>query len=132
MAYQGKKSSLFDLLEDLDYDECLAKAQAIAGVSGSRPSGKQQAFVFIKPHAVTETTKVLAKDHFKKNGILVYKEGTLTGPVIERDKVAHPCSSRVCARPWTWTCPHPLSIPTQPPRYAPSTPRAPCPSVQPH
>ena len=34
VPFEGKKASLFDLLEDLDYDECLAKAQAIAGVSG--------------------------------------------------------------------------------------------------
>ena len=52
VAYEGKKASLFDLLEDLDYDDCLAKAQAIAGVSGQRPGGKMQAYVFIKPHAV--------------------------------------------------------------------------------
>ena len=52
VLFDGKKASLFDLLEDLDYDDCLAKAQAIAGVSGKRPSGKMQAFVFIKPHAV--------------------------------------------------------------------------------
>ena len=52
VTYDGKKASLFDLLEDLDYDECLAKAQAIAGVTGKRPAGKMQAFVFLKPHAV--------------------------------------------------------------------------------
>ena len=52
MPFEGKKASLFDLLEDLDYDECLTKAQAIAGVSGKRPAGKMQAYVFIKPHAV--------------------------------------------------------------------------------
>ena len=52
VPFEGKKASLFDLLEDLDYDECLTKAQAIAGVSGKRPAGKMQAYVFIKPHAV--------------------------------------------------------------------------------
>ena len=53
VTYEGKKASLFDLLEDLNYDECLAKSQAIAGVSAKRPSGKMQAFVFLKPHAVS-------------------------------------------------------------------------------
>ena len=52
VEFDGKKASLFDLLEDLDYDDCLAKSQSIAGVSGSRPSGKMQAYVFLKPHAV--------------------------------------------------------------------------------
>ena len=49
VAYEGKSASLFDLLEDLDYDACLAKAQAIAGVkegSKKRPAGKQHALVF--------------------------------------------------------------------------------------
>jgi len=87
VMFNGKKSSLFDLLEDLDNDECLAKAQTIAGVSGSRPSGKMQAFVFIKPHAVTPAVKALAKDHFSAAGISVYKEGSLTGPQIEKDKL---------------------------------------------
>ena len=50
--HEGKKASLFDLLEDLDYDECLSRAQAIAGANGKRPSGKMQAYVFLKPHAV--------------------------------------------------------------------------------
>lgn len=50
--FDGKKASLFDLLEDLDYDDCLGKSQSIAGVSGERPSGKMQAYVFLKPHAV--------------------------------------------------------------------------------
>ena len=52
VMFEDKKASLFDLLEDLDYDECLSKAQAIAGVQGKRPAGKMQAYVFIKPHAV--------------------------------------------------------------------------------
>jgi len=87
VMYDGKKASLFDLLEDLDYDDCLAKAQAIAGVKGSRPSGKMQAFVFVKPHAVTDKAKALAKSSFVKAGITVYKEGKLTGDVIEKDKL---------------------------------------------
>ena len=29
----GKKGSLFDQLEDLDFDECLAKVKAIAAVN---------------------------------------------------------------------------------------------------
>jgi len=87
VPFEGKKASLFDLLEDLDYDACLAKAQAIAGVKGKRPTGKMQAFVFIKPHAVTEPAKKLAKESFAKAGITVYKEGELSGTVIEQNKL---------------------------------------------
>merc|ERR1712087_189192 len=81
--------SLFDLLEDLDYNECIAKAQEIAGVSGSflleTADGKQQAFVFIKPHAVTEEVKALAKAKMAAAGITVTKEGSLDGPIIAKD-----------------------------------------------
>ena len=40
MAFEGKKQSLFDALEDSGYAECLAKAQAIAGVSGAILEGR--------------------------------------------------------------------------------------------
>lgn len=87
VKYEDKKASLFDLLEDLDYDDCLAKAQAIAGVSGKRPSGKQQAYVFIKPHAVTDATKKMVATKFAEAGITVTKEGSLDGATIEKDKL---------------------------------------------
>ncbi|KAL1528534.1 hypothetical protein AB1Y20_009877 [Prymnesium parvum] len=87
VSFEGKKSSLFDLLEDLDYDECLAKAQAIAGVSGKRPAGKMQAFVFLKPHAVTEAAKKLVSSHFAEVGISVYAEGALQSKTIEEEKL---------------------------------------------
>jgi len=87
VAFEGKKASLFDLLEDLDYDECLAKAQAIAGVSGKRPAGKQQAFVFVKPHAVTPATKALTKNKLAASGISIYKEGSISGTEIEQKKL---------------------------------------------
>jgi nucleoside diphosphate kinase len=85
--FEGKKASLFDLLEDLDYDPCLAKAQAIAGVSSKRPAGKMQAFVFLKPHAVTEAAKALVSSEFAKAGMTIYKEGALEAKVIEQDKL---------------------------------------------
>jgi hypothetical protein len=85
VSFEGKKASLFDLLEDLDNDACLEKAQKIAGVSGPRPKVKMHAFVFIKPHAVSDQVKALAKSSLAAAGINVYKEGSLTGPVIEKD-----------------------------------------------
>jgi len=87
VMYEGKKASLFDLLEDLDYDECLAKAQAIAGVSGKRPAGKMQAFVFLKPHAVTPAAKELVASRFGASGVSVYSEGTLDAKRIEAEKL---------------------------------------------
>jgi nucleoside diphosphate kinase len=87
VPFEGKKASLFDLLEDLDYDECLSKAQAIAGVSGKRPSGKMQAYVFIKPHAVTDQTKKMVASRFAEVGVTVYKQGSLDAAIIEKDKL---------------------------------------------
>ena len=90
VAYEGKSASLFDLLEDLDYDACLAKAQAIAGVkegSKKRPAGKQHAFVFIKPHAVTEATKKLAAAKFKQSGMTVSAEKRIGADAIEKKKL---------------------------------------------
>jgi len=87
VMFEGKKASLFDLLEDLDYEPCLAKAQAIAGVTGSKPDGKMQAFVFLKPHAVTEPAKKLVSAKFAASGITIYKEGSLDAKVIEQDKL---------------------------------------------
>ena len=65
--YEGKKQSLFDILEDTDYDECLARSQAVANVPRGtpRPAGKMQAFVFIKPHAVTDHTKAMVTSKFR-------------------------------------------------------------------
>ena len=45
MLYEDKKQSLFDVLEDTDYDECLARSQAIAGAKASgqdAPSGMRR------------------------------------------------------------------------------------------
>ena len=83
VQFEGKKASLFDCLEDLDYDACLERAQTIAGVSGSRPAGKMQAFVFLKPHAVTAPVKALVEAGLKKAGISVVGSGTIPGSEID-------------------------------------------------
>jgi len=87
VAFEGKKQSLFDALEDSGYAECLAKAQAIAGVSGAIPEGKMQAFVFIKPHAVTGATQTLVARSLAEAGVKIYAEGELDAAAIERDRL---------------------------------------------
>jgi len=85
---EGKKGSLFDALEDMNASDCLAKASALAGASGTlTPYGKNQAFVFVKPHAVTEKAVALVKEGFAAKGITVVEEGVLTGPVIDEKKL---------------------------------------------
>eukprot|EP00931_Biecheleriopsis_adriatica_P021647 TRINITY_DN140_c0_g1_i3.p1 TRINITY_DN140_c0_g1~~TRINITY_DN140_c0_g1_i3.p1 ORF type:complete len:343 (-),score=85.44 TRINITY_DN140_c0_g1_i3:423-1391(-) len=45
------------------------------------------AFVFIKPHAVTDKVKKLARDCLKAKGIKILKEGSLKGEVIDEKKL---------------------------------------------
>mmetsp|Transcript_594 Transcript_594/g.841 ORF Transcript_594/g.841 Transcript_594/m.841 type:complete len:338 (-) Transcript_594:164-1177(-) len=85
VEFEGTKSSLFDLLEDINCDECIAKAQKIAGVAGDVPACSNMAFVFVKPHAVTEKVVALAKAKFEEVGINITKEGSIDGPTIAKD-----------------------------------------------
>merc|ERR1712216_807981 len=48
---------------------------------------KNEAFLFIKPHAVTDATKAYVKKALEEKGIKVVKEGTLNGAVIGKDKL---------------------------------------------
>lgn len=54
---------------------------------GSAKNEKNGAFVFIKPHAVTDKTKALAKSGMEKRGIKVLAEGSLKGEVIDAKKL---------------------------------------------
>jgi nucleoside diphosphate kinase len=45
------------------------------------------AFIFIKPHAVTEKVKALAKSGLEAKGIKILAEGSLTGEVIDEKKL---------------------------------------------
>jgi nucleoside diphosphate kinase len=85
---EGKKGSLFDQLEDMNASDCLAKASALAGASGTlTPYPKNQAFVFVKPHAVTDAAVAAVKEGFAAKGITIVEEGVLTGPVIDEKKL---------------------------------------------
>ena len=46
-----------------------------------------RAFLFIKPHAVTEKTKELAKEALVAKGLNVLSEGELTAAVIDEKKL---------------------------------------------
>lgn len=84
----GQKMSLFDALEDLDSEACLTKALKIGGSKSKVPSyPKNECFMFIKPHAVTEQVKELVNKTLKEKGIRVLKEGKLDGKTIDNDKL---------------------------------------------
>uniref|UniRef100_A0A7S4G7Y2 Nucleoside-diphosphate kinase n=1 Tax=Eutreptiella gymnastica TaxID=73025 RepID=A0A7S4G7Y2_9EUGL len=85
VEFAGKKQSLFDLLEDLDCKRCIEKACAIAGVKAPevKPT-KNQAFVFVKPHAVAPATMELVKKGFAAAGISIVSGGSLDNKTIEK------------------------------------------------
>lgn len=79
---EGRQGSVFDQLEDLDAKPCLDKIIAISDVNPMNA-----AFVFIKPHAVTEKVKALAKAGLQSRGIHILVEGSLPGTVIDEKKL---------------------------------------------
>eukprot|EP01010_Urceolus_cornutus_P005388 NODE_933_length_1225_cov_264.029762_g708_i0.p1 GENE.NODE_933_length_1225_cov_264.029762_g708_i0~~NODE_933_length_1225_cov_264.029762_g708_i0.p1 ORF type:complete len:378 (-),score=81.36 NODE_933_length_1225_cov_264.029762_g708_i0:90-1163(-) len=87
VEFEGGKKSLFDLLEDLDGEEVLLKAQKIAGVTGKVEAGKNSAFVFIKPHAVSDAVQKLVTERFAKEGIAILTQGSLGNKVIAEKKL---------------------------------------------
>jgi nucleoside diphosphate kinase len=78
----SKKGSIFDQLEDLDSSDCLSKLKAI-----SEMNLMNQAFVFIKPHAVTEKVKKLAADGLRSKKITILAEGSISGESIDEKKL---------------------------------------------
>ena len=63
------KGSLFDFLEDLSSEECIGKSMKIAGAGGRAPSyGTNEAFIFVKPHAVNDKVVQLTKEGLAKHG----------------------------------------------------------------
>jgi len=89
VPFEGGKSSLFDLLEDMDSTECLAKAVKIAGASSwsTTKLDKNAAYVFIKPHAVTDPTKALVKEKLAASGISILSEGAVDSKTIDEKKL---------------------------------------------
>jgi len=83
-----KKGSLFDQLEDLDTAACLEKIVALSWLNGSIPTPlRNAAFVFIKPHAVTDQVKELVKKGLEAKGLKILSEGSLSGEVIDEKKL---------------------------------------------
>jgi nucleoside diphosphate kinase len=84
----GQKASLFDTLEDMDSEDCIRKALKLGGSKSKGPSyPKNECFMFIKPHAVTEKVIGLVKGKLEENGIRILKEGKLDGKTIDNDKL---------------------------------------------
>merc|ERR1719498_1028806 len=84
----GKKGSIFDALEDMNSSDCLAKAAGLAGATGEMtPLPTNTAFVFIKPHAVTDATVAMVTKCLADGGFKILKDGELDGPTIGDKKL---------------------------------------------
>jgi len=82
----GGKGSLFDSLEDTDASECTSRA--VATVAANKEEKKSNsAFVFVKPHAVTEATKALVKEGLQAAGLVITSEGSLSAEEIDSKKL---------------------------------------------
>merc|ERR1712048_352156 len=71
--------------EDLNVKECQSKLVELAKLN--RPPNKNSAFVFIKPHAVTDAVKTLVKAGLEAKGLKILKEGSIKGEVIDKKKL---------------------------------------------
>jgi len=80
-----KMGSIFDALEDMDAKECLAKFVDLSNLN--KPPPKNAAFVFIKPHAVTDKVKELVKAGLEAKGLTILREGSIKGEVIDKKKL---------------------------------------------
>jgi len=81
----GKQGSIFDSLEDMDADQCLAKLSTLWKLN--KPPAKNAAFVFIKPHAVTDDVKKMVKEGLEAKGLKILREGRIKGEVIDKKKL---------------------------------------------
>merc|ERR1719491_1846125 len=69
----------------MDADACLAKCVELSKLN--KPTPKNAAFVFIKPHAVTDKVKELAKAGLQKHNLKILKEGSIKAEVIDSKKL---------------------------------------------
>ena len=56
-------------------------------MNASVPAPKNQAFVFVKPHAVTDQVNNLVRHELEAKGIKILSEGELTSETIDKDKL---------------------------------------------
>jgi nucleoside diphosphate kinase len=75
--FEGKRQSLFDLLEDLDSEACVGKARDI------RAQQTNSAIVFVKPHAVNQSVQDLVRKKLEDCGISIVHSGRIDAGTID-------------------------------------------------
>lgn len=83
----GKDVSLFDSVEDVNASECVASLKKLAGVESEATTTKNQAFVFVKPHANNAAVVELVKAKFAEVKITVTSEADIDGAVIDEKRL---------------------------------------------
>jgi len=73
-----QKGSIFDALEDMDVEPCLAKL-----VTLNAGNARNRAFVFVKPHAQTPKVRELVRKRLAESAISVEAEGEIAGSTID-------------------------------------------------
>merc|ERR1719389_1083002 len=76
----------------------------------SKLNPQNSAFVFIKPHAVTDKVKALAKAGLEAKGIKVLAEGSLSGKFIDENKLIDQHYYAIASKA-TILKPHQLNVP---------------------
>lgn len=71
---------------------------------------KNQAFVFVKPHANTPSTQLLVSETFHRNGIKILSEGELSGEEIDKGKLIDQHYYAIASKA-TLLKPHELPVP---------------------
>jgi nucleoside diphosphate kinase len=94
VKFEGKNSSLFDTVEDMDSWALLGRAARIAGAEeppadAKASCPKNMAFVFVKPHATVGggTVEALVKETFEARGIKIVGEGEIDSKTIDEKKL---------------------------------------------
>jgi hypothetical protein len=81
---EGMSQEDFDAQWGVRMDGVVSAAEANKSSSGGR---KNKAFLFVKPHAVTDATKELAREHLTSGGFAILEEGEITGAEIDEKKL---------------------------------------------
>uniref|UniRef100_A0A7S3W520 Uncharacterized protein n=1 Tax=Emiliania huxleyi TaxID=2903 RepID=A0A7S3W520_EMIHU len=85
----GNMVSVFDAFEDLSIGPMLKKAQKLGGdpFEDAPDFSTNQAFLFIKPHAVTDGVKKLVKSLLRDRSIAVVAEGSISADEISEGRL---------------------------------------------
>ncbi|CAE8723969.1 unnamed protein product [Polarella glacialis] len=84
VMFEGKLQSLFGIFEDLDAQPCVDKAKSIAPAPPAvAPDPPNSAFLFIKPHAVTQAVQDLVKEKLTASGLVIVSTGVVAAETID-------------------------------------------------